>query len=830
MFEFYGYICPIINKQTDKQIMDVPPHNDNERFRRLSLLGRIGWWEADFSAEQYLCSEYVCDLLGMKGDSLSFQDFGRMIREDYRGRITREFLSIKEVEVYEQTFPIHTATGVVWVHSRMGYRELAPDGHLKAFGILQRVTEPVNKEDKDRMYHINNLLYRQNSISHSLSHFLKDESVASGIYEILKDILDFFHAGRAYIFEYEKDYTFQTCTYEVVAEGVLPAVEAFRNIPVTFMPWWTTQVLSQKPILFESLYKLPEMEEGEFRLLEQQGIKALMAVPLVANDTVKGFMGVDLVDRTILWSNEDYQWLGSLANIISICVELRKTQDEAIRERQALDRSEKLFRNIFANIPAGVEIYDTDGFLVDVNNKNIEIFGIRDKADVIGINLFENPNLSPQLIEQIRDRDIVDFRLDYEFENVEGYYPSGKRNKINLYTKISKLYDSKGNFTGYAFINIDNTERMDALNRICDFENFFLLISDYAKVGYAKSNLLDRKGYAIKQWYKNMGEDENTPLSDIIGVYSKMHPDDRKRILDFLYKARLGEVRDFKGEIRILHPGTEDQWNWVRTNVVVNQYQPENGVIELISVNYDITELKETEAKLIDAKEKAETADRLKSAFLANMSHEIRTPLNAIVGFSDVLASGGSSEEDQRNYFRIIQSNSDLLLRLINDILDLSRLEANKVILTPEDCDVVQLCRQALSSVEMSRRESGNRFVFETKTDSFVLQTDIQRLQQVLINLLTNAAKFTKNGTITLQFEVEKEKNRVLFAVADTGCGIPKEKQKQVFERFEKLNEYAQGTGLGLSICKLTVDKWGGDIWIDPNYEGGARFVVSHPL
>lgn len=241
-------------------------------------------------------------------------------------------------------------------------------------------------------------------------------------------------------------------------------------------------------------------------------------------------------------------------------------------------------------------------------------------------------------------------------------------------------------------------------------------------------------------------------------------------------------------------------------------------------------DLERSQADLYEAKDRAEESNRLKSAFLANMSHEIRTPLNAIVGFSDVLASGGSSEEDQRNYFRIIQSNSDLLLRLINDILDLSRLEADKVTLTPEDCDVVQLCRQALSSVEMSRRESGNRFVFETQTESFVLQVDIQRLQQVLINLLTNAAKFTKNGTITLQFEVEKEKNRVLFAVADTGCGIPKEKQKQVFERFEKLNEYAQGTGLGLSICKLTVDKWGGSIWIDPDYERGARFVISHPL
>lgn len=218
-------------------------------------------------------------------------------------------------------------------------------------------------------------------------------------------------------------------------------------------------------------------------------------------------------------------------------------------------------------------------------------------------------------------------------------------------------------------------------------------------------------------------------------------------------------------------------------------------------------DLERSQADLYEAKDRAEESNRLKSAFLANMSHEIRTPLNAIVGFSDVLASGGSSDEDQRNYFRIIQSNSDLLLRLINDILDLSRLEADKVTLTPEDCDVVQLCRQALSSVEMSRRESGNRFVFETKIDSFVLQVDVQRLQQVLINLLTNAAKFTKNGTITLQFEVDREKKRVLFAVADTGCGIPKEKQKQVFERFEKLNEYAQGTGLGLSICKLTVDR-----------------------
>ena len=807
--------------------MGVPLHNDTERFRRLSLLGRIGWWEADFSAKQYLCSEYVCDLLGVKGESLSFMDFGRMIREDYRGRITREFLAITEVEVYEQTFPIHTAAGVIWVHSRMGFKEITPDGHLKVFGILQRVTEPVNKEDKDRMCHINNLLYRQNSISHSLSHFLKDESVASGIYEILKDILDFFRAGRAYIFEYNENYSSQTCTYEVVAEGVMPAIETLQNIPVTSMSWWASQILSGKPILFESLYKLPEMEESEFQLLDRQGIKALMVVPLVADDTVKGFMGVDLVDRTILWSNEDYQWLSSLANIISICVELRKAKDEAIHERQALDRSEKLFRNIFTNIPAGVEIYDTNGILVDINNKNMEIFGIRDKADVIGINLFENPNLSPQLIEQIREQDVVDFRLDYEFGSIEGYYPSDRRNKINLYTKVSKIYDSKGYFTGYALINIDNTERIDALSRICDFENFFLLISDYAKVGYAKLNLLDKKGYAIKQWYKNMGEDENVSLPEVVEVYGKMHPEDRKQMLDFFYKARLGKVKDFKGEMRILRPGTKDQWNWIRTNVVVNQFKPENGVIELIGINYDITELKETESKLIDAKEKAETADRLKSAFLANMSHEIRTPLNAIVGFSSLLVQEENPEEREQ-YMAIVEENNELLLQLISDILDLSKMEAGTFDFVERELDVNLLCEDMVRVMKL-KAKPGVEVVFDRHLPECVIASDRNRLNQVIANFINNAIKFTATGSIRLGYD-RIDAGHLRFYVADTGIGIMQEKQTEIFDRFVKLNSFVHGTGLGLSISKSIVEQLGGTIGVESEPGKGACFWFTLPI
>ena len=240
-------------------------------------------------------------------------------------------------------------------------------------------------------------------------------------------------------------------------------------------------------------------------------------------------------------------------------------------------------------------------------------------------------------------------------------------------------------------------------------------------------------------------------------------------------------------------------------------------------------ELQESESALREAKDRAEKSSRLKSAFLANMSHEIRTPLNAIVGFSDVLASGGTSVDEQQGYVDIIKTNSDLLLRLINDILDVSRLEADRVTFTIEKCDVVPLCQQVLASVSQARK-SENEFIFECDRESVDLRTDIQRLQQVIINLLSNADKFTRNGQITLKLEVDDEKRVATFSVSDTGTGIPLEKQKQVFERFEKLNEYVQGTGLGLSICKLTVEKWGGEIWVDSGYTDGARFVFTHPF
>ena len=694
----------------------------------------------------------------------------------------------------------------------------------------QKSVEKVEYEKTETISHrINDLLYYQNSISRSLSRFLKDEEVETGIYEILKDILAFYRAGRAYIFETDEENHFYNCTYEVVAEGVKAEINELQEIPVDFMPWWTSQILGKKPILFETLKPMSGMGQGEYEVLSRQGIKALMATPLVVNDHVYGFMGVDLVDGSASWSDEDYRWLSSLANVISICLELRRAKEKVVFEQAALARSERLFKNIFTNIPAGVEIYDKDGNLVDLNERDMDMLGIADKSEVIGLNFFEKPNVDAQILESIRKSSITDFRARYSFECARhtGYYRPLKAGVIELYTKVRKLYDNHGNLTGYILINMDNTERIDALKRISDFENLFLLISDYAKVGYAKLNLLNRQGYAIKQWFKNMGEDENTPLSDVVGVYSKMHPDDRSRMLAFFEEAKKGKAKAFKGEMRILRPGTKNEWNWVRTNVVLNLYEPEKGQVELIGVNYDITALKETEAKLIEAKEKAEESDRLKSAFLANMSHEIRTPLNAIVGFSSLMVDTEDMEE-RRQYMDIVEENNDLLLQLISDILDLSKIEAGTFDFTERELDVNLLCEDIVLAMRMKARPNVE-ILFDRHLPECRIMSDRNRLHQVISNFVNNAIKFTEEGNIRVGYD-QLDEAHLRFYVADTGIGIEPEMQNEIFERFVKLNSFVHGTGLGLSICRSIVEQLGGEIGVDSEPEKGSCFWFTLPI
>ena len=930
------------------QICKVVDNNgrfDSGHVQDLLNKARMGWWEADFSKKQYVCSDFLRELLDLGKDGIiSFVDFRKLIREDYRLRTVNEFRFGKTQNIYDQVYPIEVRGKIVWVRVKLCSKEVDSEGNMKTCGFMECLDVPENMDTEETaMERVNNLFAQQNSISRSLLSLLRSGDLSSVINKILGDIIQHYPEGRTYIIEYDWENHMQTCRYEAGNYKSFKKKDYMGKFPMSNIPWWTKQLAGEaSPIILTNLDELPEEASEEKRRLTEQRVKSLIVIPMFSKNGVSGYAGIDILDKSHVWKNEDYQWFASMVNIISICMELRKSENEAQEEKkfladlfkhmpvgyvrmklfyneeghvkdccfmdsntmakelyntgekswigkyasevnpyfkkwlpdlehvirtgvvrdinyhleeknkyfhavmyspckdevvlmfsdmtdtfsahEALDRSERLLRNIYQNIPVGIELYDKDGYLVDLNDRNLEIFGVAKREDVLGINIFENHLIPEKMREKMRKREDVSFSLVYDFSKLNGLYVSKKAGKLNLLTKVTTLYDAQNNLINYLLISLDRTEATEAYNQIQEFKDFFTLVGDYAQVGYAHFNALTRDGYGLDSWYKNVGEKVGTPLSQIIGVHSHFHPEDRALMLAFLSDVIAGKRTHLRNDMRIQR--ADGYYTWTRVNVLVRDYRPQEGMIEMICINYDITELKETEAKLIKAKDKAEESDRLKSAFLANMSHEIRTPLNAIVGFSNLLAYA-QEESERAQYIGIVEENNELLLQLISDILDLSKIEAGTFEFVYDQVDVRQLCEDVVTSLRVKVPFGVDLYIAPNLPDCWVY-SDKNRLRQVISNFVNNAFKFTHLGKVSVGYVLRN--NEVEISVTDTGVGIEAEKQKQVFDRFVKLNSFAHGTGLGLSICKCIVEQIGGRIGVDSELGKGSRFWFTHPL
>lgn len=798
---------------------------DYEKYVQIAQMAKMGWWESDLKNKEYICSDFIVDLLGLESNRISFTEFHQRIREDHRLRLKNEYMSLSYLETYEQMFPIRAKDGEIWVYSKINFQKPDKEGYRNMTGFLQYIDRPIDTTNENiDFFQVSNLLYQQTNISYSLLAFLQCDDVTQVVNKTLGDLLNQFLGDRIYIFEINRKEQRQDCTYEVTAEGISKEQEFLSNIPWDPSTWWNHQIAERRAIILNTLDDMPE-EAAEYRqTLEMQDIKSLMVVPLISKEEVWGYMGIDMVRTQRSWSNVDYQCFSSLANIISICIELRKSELQAKEDRLALDNSEKILRNIYKNLPAGVELYDKDGYLVDINDKELEIFGLSDKNEALGVNLFDNPNIPLEVKERLRAKEDVNFSINYDFSKINQYVDSRRNGIINLTTKVTALYDSQNRFINYLFINIDTTETTNAYTKIQEFENLFLLIGDYAKVGFAHFNVLTRDGYAQDTWYRNLGEKEGTPMPQVIGVYAHVVPEDQAVLKNFVGEVKTGKATSLRKEVRVCREN--GKYTWTSINVMVRDYRPQDGIIEMLCINYDITPLKETEQKLIIARDKAEELDRLKSAFLANMSHEIRTPLNAIVGFSSLLAETDSRNERQE-YIKIVQENNELLLQLISDILDLSKIEAGTFNFVYTNVDVNETCAEIIKSMSM-KVSKGVELIFEEPLPECYLYTDKNRFTQVISNFINNALKFTQQGCITLGYE-QVSHQKIKFYVRDIGMGIPEEKQKSIFERFVKLNTFVQGTGLGLSICKSIVSQMGGEIGVDSTEGIGSCFWFTHP-
>lgn len=918
-------------------------HFNFEQLESLMTKAKIGWWEADFSNQQYICSEFLIHLLDLGEDGrISFEDFRKLICEDYRLRTVKEFTFGKTQNVYDQVYPICIHDEIIWIRVKLCSKETDEQGNLKTYGFIECLETPESTDPHMKaIQRVNDLFSQQNSISHSLFALFHSQDISTVINKILGEILQQYPQGQIYIVEYDPETQTHICRYQVRNDHSSYPDSNPNDRPASSALWWTGQLIVQKnPVILAHLDELPPEAADIKESLQRQGVKSVLAVPMFSRNGIWGYAGINIRNKQHVWKNEDYQWFSTLMNIISICIEFHKTEEKTLTEKQylanlykhmpigfarlkvlydrnrnitdcllldandfclsfykiqpkdigkkaselplniakhfpvfqevldnnipkgvyfnieepekychatlytpqkdeiislftdmtetfmahkALDHSERILRNIYQNLPAGIELYDKDGYLIDINDKELEIFGLQNKENCLGINIFDNPLMPEEMKTKLRNKENTNFSFDYNFDKLNGYYPSSKKGVTNLLTKMTMLYDKQNNFTNYLLINIDRTETTIAYNQIQEFKNFFTLVGDYAQVGYAHFNALTREGYALSSWYQNVGEINGTPLSRIIGIHNHFHPDDRAVMIDFLDKVLKGKATSLRQDMRILRPN--HRMTWTRVNVLVRDYRPQDGIIEMLCINYDITELKEVEAKLTKAKEKAEESDRLKSAFLANMSHEIRTPLNAIVGFSNLLAETEDKTEQQQ-YLEIVEKNNELLLQLISDILDLSKIESGTFEMSYSKIEVNHLCAEIVEILK-NKTQPGVELLFVSPGAEFYILSDAVRLQQILTNFINNAIKFTSSGSIQVGYRLKED--HIEFYVTDTGIGISPEQQSDIFHRFVKLNNFVPGTGLGLSICKNIIKQLKGQIGVESTPGQGSRFWFTLP-
>ena len=307
-------------------------------------------------------------------------------------------------------------------------------------------------------------------------------------------------------------------------------------------------------------------------------------------------------------------------------------------------------------------------------------------------------------------------------------------------------------------------------------------------------------------------------------IVASIYPDDRG-IFEAIYNSLLaGESCKIGLQLRLdlLNTGV---YKWVDLKGVAQEFDERGKVTKVLGFIANIQKRRDDEQALIEAKQRAEESDRLKSAFLANVSHEIRTPLNAIVGFSEVIAHT-ESECEREEYLDIVKANSNLLLHLINDILDLSRIESGKMEFIDENIQMDELCEE-LRQMHQMRIKNDVKIIFERPAASLTIVSDSHRLRQLYSNLISNAIKYTEKGAITFGYKLKGD--MMEGYVRDSGSGIPAEKLNNVFGRFEKLDLLKQGFGLGLSICKSILDKMGGEIWVESELGVGSCFYFLIP-
>lgn len=503
-----------------------------------------------------------------------------------------------------------------------------------------------------------------------------------------------------------------------------------------------------------------------------------------------------------------------------------------ISEERALESSLKhsneKFLCFFDNVTVGCAICDKEGTLIEVNDAYVDYMGLESKGDAVNqLNIYTNPCINPEFKEMMKSGIPVSGEVKYDYELINQVYVKSRHKDVHYFRFIvNYLRDAAGNVENILIIWVENTLIHKTLRQNKSFREMISAASSASNIGFSSINLLKNEQLVTPEYLKNLGVSSEIDLNTIFSHMKYVDTDTSRQqeFMEYVEKARHEKVKPLERNIHLIVNGEP---RWIKQFLIQQTFDPDNGNIVLLGVNVDINEQKKTEEALREAKEKAESSDKLKSAFVANMSHEIRTPLNAIVGFANLLVTS-EDREDFDSFKQIIEQNSNQLLQLIGDILDLSKIESDTLDFVWSNVNVNAMMYE-LEKIFQMRNAANPDVVIKcvASVGDCMIRTDRQRLIQVVSNLMTNAIKFTTQGSIIMGYE--KRKEEIYFYVTDTGCGIPEENQSQVFERFVQLDSFKQGTGLGLPICSSIIRAMGGKIGVKSKPGGGSTFWFILP-
>ena len=487
-----------------------------------------------------------------------------------------------------------------------------------------------------------------------------------------------------------------------------------------------------------------------------------------------------------------------------------------ISERVVTQKNLEVFKRVLDKVSDSILAASTDGTLVYANKQFIEEYGVKGELGVqkvydLPVSL-HTKEIFEKRVQEIRDNG---GNMGYHARYTRVGEVKERVHQVSTFIMEDGQEEIVWFFTQDITDVIKNRDELRELNYLLD-----AILNNIPVYMFVKDPEDD---FRYLYWNKALANHSKIPASRALGRTDfEIFPersDAEKFHQDDLELMRTGERLEMQ-ETYVTAAGETRIVQTLKTHI------PLVGRVPLIiGISWDITNVQNIEQELIQARIKAEQSDRLKSAFLANMSHEIRTPLNAIVGFSRLMTTT-DNREDEKLYSEIINQNSDVLLQLINDILDLSKIEAGTLEYIKQPMDLGEMCRNVYE-IHKGRVQEGVTLTLDNENDSLMINEDKNRILQLITNLITNAIKFTYEGEIHFGFKLKKD--YIDFYVKDTGIGISEEKLSHIFGRFVKLNSFVQGTGLGLAICQMIVEKMGGAITVESELHEGSTFRFTIP-